>query len=87
MDKAQRVHNFHRSTLHALAELTAAAGLDHPNDFRPSHFCRRVSTHEVMTFAELYPRLTDRELIVGARDQVLREAWDKASADSFAVMM
>ena len=29
-DKIERVHNFHRSTLHALAELTAAAGLDHP---------------------------------------------------------
>ena len=84
-DKAQRVHNFHRSTLHALAELTAAAGLDHPNDFRPSHFCRRVSTHEVMTFAELYPSLTDGELLTGARDHTLREAWNMAKADSFAV--
>ena len=34
-DKTERVRNFHRSMLHALAELTAAAGLDHPSDFRP----------------------------------------------------
>ncbi|HEY0912667.1 MAG TPA: FMN-binding glutamate synthase family protein, partial [Bradyrhizobium sp.] len=31
-DKAQRVFNFHRSTLEALAEVIAAAGLDHPSE-------------------------------------------------------
>jgi len=83
-DKAERVYNFHRSTLHALAELTAAAGLDHPNDFRPAHFCRRVSTREVMTFADIYPRLAEGELLAGARDDRLREAWTMARADTFA---
>ena len=29
-DKIERVANFHRATLHELAEMTAAAGLDHP---------------------------------------------------------
>ena len=33
-DKAQRVANFHRNTLHALAELLAAAGLTHPGQLR-----------------------------------------------------
>ena len=33
-DKLHRVANFHKATMHALAELTAAAGLDHPNEFR-----------------------------------------------------
>jgi glutamate synthase domain-containing protein 2 len=84
-DKAERVYNFHRATLHALAELTAAAGLDHPNDFHPDHFCRRVSSHEVMTFGELYPTLAEGELLAGARDQKLREAWNMARPDSFAV--
>src|SRR5262250_3288577 len=54
-DKAERVYNFHASTLHALAEFVAAAGLDHPNEFLPSHFSRRISAREVVTFAELYP--------------------------------
>jgi glutamate synthase domain-containing protein 2 len=87
LDKAERVYNFHRATLHALAELTAAAGLDHPNDFHPSHFCRRVSTHEVRTFAELYPVLAEGELLAGARDSSLRKAWEMARADSFAVAL
>ncbi len=42
-DKSERVHNFHRSTIHALAELTAAAGLDHPSDFHSVHFWRWIN--------------------------------------------
>ena len=54
-DKTARVFNFHRAMLHSLAEITAAAGLEHPDDFRPEHFSRRVSEREVLSFAELYP--------------------------------
>ena len=43
--KTERVYNYHHATLHALAELIAAAGLDHPQDIRPIHFSQRVSTH------------------------------------------
>ena len=56
-DKAERVYNFHRATIESLAELVAAAGLDHPTQFSPAHFSRRVSQHEVKSFAELYPPL------------------------------
>jgi glutamate synthase domain-containing protein 2 len=83
-DKSERVYNFHRATLHALAELTAAAGLDHPNEFLPVHFLRRINEREVMTFAEVYPSVLPGELIAGAaRDENLRKAWTIASADSF----
>src|SRR3974390_1880823 len=39
-DKTARARRYHASMLHALAELTAAAGLDHPQDFQPEHFSR-----------------------------------------------
>ena len=45
--------------------LVAAAGLDHPTEFAPAHFSRRVSPHEVLTFAELYPTLSPGELLAG----------------------
>ncbi len=43
--KIERVYNYHHATLHALAELLAAAGLDHPQQLRPIHFSQRTSTH------------------------------------------
>ena len=86
-DKFERVYNFHRSMLNALAELTAAAGLDHPRDFHPVHFSRRVSVRDVLTFADIYPAVQPGELIAGARDESLRRAWAMARVDSFAVTM
>ena len=83
-DKSERVYNFHRATLHALAELTAAAGLDHPSQFQPAHFLRRINEREVMTFADIYPSVQPGELIAGAaRDENLRKAWTMAHAETF----
>jgi glutamate synthase domain-containing protein 2 len=82
-DKAERVFNFHRGTIAALAELTAAAGLDHPKEFRPAHFSRRVSVQQVESFADLYPTLAPGELIAGSDDPRFRAAWAMASAGEF----
>src|SRR5262245_61534986 len=82
-DKAERVHHFHESTLHALAEFVAAAGLDHPSEFLPTHFSRRVSAREVVTFAELYPTLRRGELVGGTTDRRFKDAWELADANSF----
>ena len=82
-DKAERVANFHAATLHCLAELTAAAGLDHPNQFELDHFRRRISETSVASFAELFPALEEGELLRGVADARLRSAWDRASPDRF----
>ncbi|MDB5566894.1 MAG: glutamate synthase, partial [Tardiphaga sp.] len=82
--KTDRVHNYHHATLHALSELIAAAGLDHPQDIRPIHFSHRASGTEVLSFTRLYPPLRSRELIDGTGDVRFREAWDRARADSFS---
>jgi glutamate synthase domain-containing protein 2 len=82
-DKADRVYHFHGSTLHALAEFVAAAGLDHPGEFLPAHFSRRLSAREVVTFKELYPTLRTGELLGGTVDPRFREPWAMADARSF----
>jgi hypothetical protein len=82
-DKAERVFHFHAATLHALAEFVAAAGLDHPNEFMPAHFSRRISAREVVTFAELYPTLRRGELLGGTTDPRFRTPWEMANANSF----
>jgi glutamate synthase domain-containing protein 2 len=81
--KTERVFNYHHATLHALAELLAAAGLEHPQQLRPIHFTQRTSTTEVCSFARLYPSLRPGELLEGTEDRRFRDAWAMARPDSF----
>jgi glutamate synthase domain-containing protein 2 len=83
-DKLERVYNYHRATLQALAELVAAAGLDHPRDIRPYHFSQRTSSFEVVTLAQLYPQLRSGELLEGTEDIRFKQAWAMARPESFA---
>ncbi len=84
-DKAERVASFHRNTLHALAELVAAAGLARPADLRPHHFLRRASSDKVISLAEQYEQLMPGQLIAApASSPRFASAWALASADSFA---
>jgi glutamate synthase domain-containing protein 2 len=84
-DKADRVANFHKNTLHALGELVAAAGLSHPRDLQPQHFLRRASSDRVISFAEQYAMLSPRQLIDDPGSAPAFAAhWAMASADHFA---
>ncbi|MEY4781114.1 MAG: hypothetical protein RLZZ607_2427 [Pseudomonadota bacterium] len=83
-DKADRVANFHKNTLHALAELVAAAGLSHPAELQPQHFLRRASSDRVVSFAEQYAMLAPRQLLDDpASASGFGEHWAQASADHF----
>ncbi|TBW33639.1 FMN-binding glutamate synthase family protein [Siculibacillus lacustris] len=86
-DKLERVYNFHRSTIIALAELTGAAGLAHPGEFSLLHFTRRVSAHEAVSFHTLYPPLAVGELLAGTDDPRYRDFWRMADAESFRPVM
>lgn len=54
-DKAQRVANFHRSTVENLMELLSAAGLEKLSDLEPRHINHRVQGTTIKSYAELYP--------------------------------
>jgi glutamate synthase domain-containing protein 2 len=83
-DKAERVASFHDNTLKALAEMIAAAGLNHPSQIRPHHIVRRVSHNEIRLLSNLYPFLAPGELLDGdAEATVYKVFWPKARADSF----
>jgi glutamate synthase domain-containing protein 2 len=83
-DKSTRVANFHHETVKALAELIAAAGLDHPSELRPHHFMRRVAADRIVTFAEIYRFPQPGELLSGGGDARLAQAWALARPESFA---
>ena len=83
-DKAERVYRFHASTMRALSELLAAAGIAHPSDLRPRHLIRRVSPSRVSQFSDLHKFLAPGELLGGAcDDNFFGHNWAMASADTF----
>ena len=56
-DKAIRVANFHRETLHSFSEMISAAGILEPSDLERKHINRRVSTTKVMNYEEIFPNV------------------------------
>ncbi len=89
-EKSDRVFRFHQNTLKALQELTQAAGLMHPNDFRTTHLVRRVSKSDVRLLANLLPQVAPGELLAAMAGKgdwphnVYRLYWPLADSASFA---
>jgi len=83
-DKAERVHQFHRTTLKALSEMLGAAGIHHPSDLRPHHLARRISQTEIKLFSQLHVFLRPGELLTGEEGRSFySESWRLARADRF----
>lgn len=84
-DKAQRVVNFHRNTLKALAELLGASGLPHPSDLRAHHIVRRTSPSEVRLLSALLPDMEPGAILRNDMKQyVYQQWWGMARADTFS---
>ncbi|MAM57458.1 MAG: FMN-binding glutamate synthase family protein [Salinicola sp.] len=83
-DKSERVYNFHRNTLKGLAEMLAAAGLQHPAELGPEHIIRRVSADEIQAYDKLFTFLQPDELLNGnSQHTVFQNYWEEARPDSF----
>ncbi|WP_077001396.1 FMN-binding glutamate synthase family protein [Variovorax sp. KK3] len=87
--KAERVRNFHDSTLHALKELVQAAGLDHPQQITAHHIVRRISDTEVRLLSNLVLQVKPGALLHSLENQhnVFRTYWPLASAHSFQPLL
>ena len=83
-NKSSRVYNYHKNTMHALAELVGAAGLSHPNQLKAHHIARRISPTEVRLLSAIYPEIKENDLLKGNYTFRLYEvAWPAATAKSF----
>ena len=84
-NKTQRVANFHRNTLKALAEMAGAAGLSNPSDFLPHHFIMREKDRNMVTGNEVYPYLPEGFLLREEEDEFgYLLGWKRARAEGFA---
>jgi hypothetical protein len=87
-DKAQRVYNFHQSTLHALKDLVQAAGLQHPGEITAHHIVRRLTDTEVRLLSNLIMQVEPGALLspdLGEQHNVFRLYWPLARADRFSL--
>ncbi|MDR0216225.1 MAG: FMN-binding glutamate synthase family protein [Comamonas sp.] len=84
-DKATRVANFHKNTLHALQELVQAAGLRHPNDITAHHIVRRLDDNQVSLLSNLVLRVEPGSLLqsLDKQHKVFQNYWPLATAQSF----
>ena len=84
-DKAQRVANFHRSTIHTLVELVGAAGLEGIHQLEAKHINRRVEGTTLKNYAQLYPALDSGCLLNETSvPEGWREDWNSANAASWS---
>ena len=82
--KANRVANFHKHTVRALAQLLDAAGLAHPDELSANHILRRLPDQRVASFAELFPCLAEGAMLEGVDYPApFTEAWKDARSDRF----
>jgi hypothetical protein len=72
--------------MHALAEITGAAGLTDPRNFMPYHFMVRQKDNEFVDGNEAYPYLPEGFLLQDTELPELHEwhsRWERASAETF----
>lgn len=83
-NKAERVFHFHRNTLFALAELLAAAGLNHPIQIKPYHISRRMPDRSLAYLSDIYTFAKPGEILEGGRPgKLFEQYWDAATAETF----
>jgi len=85
-EKALRVRNYHYHTVAALAEVTAAAGLEHPRDLAPDRIWERVGPTESHSWKQLYAYVEPGQLLsdsLGSLPDWLADRWRKADPRSF----
>lgn len=81
-EKAVRVYNYHRGTVHAFKELCGAMGYDNPADLKPADLFSRCELG-LQHFDEIYHPLLDRQLLSNEIPGFYAEDWHKASSATF----
>jgi glutamate synthase domain-containing protein 2 len=83
-DKTERVAQFHRETVHSLAELLGAMGLESPDQVRPWHVMRRTGISEVKHYGEIYSFIEDGSLLRRPLPPGFARSCESASSATFA---
>lgn len=84
-NKKNRVYNYHKNTLTALAEMMSSAGIKDVEDLEPHHLVLRTADNEVRLFSNTYYYLEPGSLLTDdIPSQYYTDVWETAQAESFA---
>jgi glutamate synthase domain-containing protein 2 len=83
-DKAQRVANYHRDTVHSVAELIGAMGISHTRELRPENLMKRTGLAEAKNYGELYGFIEEGSLLQKTPPPSFARALSQAHADRFS---
>ncbi|MEO9945974.1 FMN-binding glutamate synthase family protein [Paraglaciecola sp.] len=82
-DKATRIARYQKETVRACMDLIASAGLRDPRQINRTHIHRRVSQTEIKRYDEIYPELTDGELLTENYPTRFEHEMKESSAECF----
>lgn len=79
-DKATRMYNFHKKTMHILSELISATGVKSHRDFNRTHVNLRVDNTLIMSYDQLYPIVEIGSYIGRSKEDILIEIRERAKS-------
>ena len=82
-DKAKRVENYHRETIHSVIDLLSATGHNTLNGLSRYDINRRINAMEVKRFDEIYNPIKAGSFIEGKVPENLKKEFEMASESSF----
>ncbi|MBF7073859.1 FMN-binding glutamate synthase family protein [Glaciecola sp. MH2013] len=83
-NKAVRVFQFHKKTVHATSDIVSSAGLASPCELNRTHIFRRVNQQSVKRYDELFEHMQIGGFLSGDIATKYQIDFDEASAHSFA---
>jgi glutamate synthase domain-containing protein 2 len=82
--KRKRVTSFHHQTVHSIAHMLGAMGINHSSELRPWHINRRISPSHVHHFGEIYKFIEKDSLLDSANiPSLFKRSCSHSSADTF----
>ena len=83
-NKAERVYQFHKKTVHATVDIISSAGLTSPCDLNRTYIFRRVNQQEVKRYDEIFPHMVSAGFIQDCIPENYKIDVAEANANSFA---
>ena len=84
-DRSNRVFNFHKNTVHAVAEMLEATGLTHPGQMTRRHIVSRSADGEIHLEDRIHPTVREGALLDGLStgDESIDTFWSQVDGSSF----